>query len=155
MVQATGVNFTNQFAQCAKAPHKAICSKNAVLLQQHFCWNFTSYFRLKLLHRVPYFDTFLPIVVAIKSTGYYSLAPKMLLKLTQEVFLSYVCSPNPPTYLKQMLKYLPKKVYRIGSNLLKGNRDINKKRFEWKSWTWNIKLFYRRNWTAHLFVVQK
>ncbi len=141
MVQATGVNFTNQFAQCAKVPHKAICAKNAVLLHQHFCWNFTSYFRLQLLHWVPYFDTFLPIVVAIKFIWHYALAPKMLLKLTQGVFLSYVCSPKPQAYLKQMLNNLPKKFCRIGSNLLKGNRDINKKKVWMKIMNMKYKTF--------------
>jgi hypothetical protein len=63
-------------------------AKYVALFHQNFFLNFTACFRLHLLHRAPYFGTFLPIVVAVKSIKYYlrkscsALALKMWMKLT-------------------------------------------------------------------------
>jgi hypothetical protein len=63
-------------------------AKDVALFRQYFFLNFTACFRLHLLHRAPYFGTFLPNVVAVKSIKYYlrksfsALALKILMKLT-------------------------------------------------------------------------
>jgi hypothetical protein len=38
-----------------RCQHKVNAAKDAALFHWHFCWNFTAYFRLQLLHWVPYF----------------------------------------------------------------------------------------------------
>jgi hypothetical protein len=42
-------------------------AKDAALFHQHFSWNFTAYFMLQPFCWAPYFDTFLPNAVSIKS----------------------------------------------------------------------------------------
>jgi hypothetical protein len=72
---------------------KVIGAKAADLFHQHLRLIFTAYFKLQLLRWVPYFDTILPNVVAIKSAknylhkNYSVLGPKMLVKLTPVVTL--------------------------------------------------------------------
>jgi hypothetical protein len=54
-----GVNFTNQFAQCAEVPAYSNGAIDTVLFHQHFCRNFTGCYRLRLLRQAPHFGTFL------------------------------------------------------------------------------------------------
>ncbi len=67
-------------------------AKDATLFHPHLWSNFSAYFMLQLLRRPPYFGTFLPNIVAIKSIKNYlriscsSLAMKMLVKLTLDGF---------------------------------------------------------------------
>jgi len=68
--------------------HKVNGAKDAVLFHQHFCSKFTPCFRQQLFYRAPYFGTFWPNAVGIKSIKNYlvkillALTPKMLVTLT-------------------------------------------------------------------------
>jgi len=48
----------NNLCNLQRRQHKVNDAKDAVLFYQHFCLNFTAYFRLQLLCRVPYFGAF-------------------------------------------------------------------------------------------------
>ncbi len=79
-------------------------AKDALQFHQHFCWNFTEYFRLQHLLRVPYFGIFLPNVVAIKSIENYfhksfsAFVPKMLVKLIHVLSPSFIRSIRFPFF---------------------------------------------------------
>jgi hypothetical protein len=45
------------FCYAQRPEQKVNGTKDSVLFQEHFCLNFTAYFRLQLLHNVPYFGT--------------------------------------------------------------------------------------------------
>jgi hypothetical protein len=77
-------------------PYKVNGAKDAVLFHQHFCQNVTACIKPQLLHRAPYFGTFLPNAVAVKIIRNElrnicsALDPQMLMKLTPGASVSLV-----------------------------------------------------------------
>ena len=62
--------------------------KDGVLLHQHLFWKFLVYFRLQLLHSVPYLSTILPTSVKnYLHKSCFTLVPKMLVKFTSSCAL--------------------------------------------------------------------